>query len=67
MELEPRWNLEDVLLIRRTDCLDVGEIISLAAVSSSSSEDAYEACKSGISRMKEMSAITRIEKFTDLT
>jgi molybdopterin synthase catalytic subunit len=59
--------LEDVLLIRWTGCLAVGEIISLVAVSSPSSEDAFEACKFGISRMNEMSAITKIEKFADLT
>ncbi len=30
MELERRWKLEDVLLIRRTGCLNVGDIISLS-------------------------------------
>ena len=56
-ELEQRWKLEDALLIRRTGCLDVGEIISLVAASSPNSEDAFEACKFGISRMKKMSTM----------
>ena len=30
-ELQHRWDLEDVLLIRRIACLGVGEIISLVA------------------------------------
>lgn len=66
-ELERRWNLEDVLLIRRTGCLAVGEIISLVAASSPNSEDAFEACRFGISRLKKMSTITKTEKFADIT
>ncbi len=62
-ELERRWKLEDVLLIRRTGCLAVGDIISLVAASSPNSEDAFEACKHGISRLKKMSTITKTEKF----
>jgi molybdopterin synthase catalytic subunit len=66
-ELEDRWKLEDVLLIRRTGCLAVGEIISLVAASSPNSEDAFEACKQGISRLKKMSTIHKTEKFADIT
>jgi molybdopterin synthase catalytic subunit len=62
-ELEGRWKLEDVLLIRRTGCLGVGEIISLVAASSPNSEDAFEACKQGISRMKKMTTVHKTEKF----
>ena len=64
-ELEKEWDLEDVLLIRRTGCLSVGEIISLVAVSSPNSEDAFEACKHGISRLRKMTTITKTEKFTE--
>lgn len=66
-ELERGWNLEDVLLIRRTGCLGVGEIISLVAASSPNSEDAFEACRFGISRLKKMSTITKTEKYADIT
>jgi len=65
-ELEHRWNLEDVLMIRRTGCLAVGEIISLVAASSPNSEDAFEACKQGISRMKKMATIHKTEKYADI-
>lgn len=65
-ELECRWKLEDVLLIRRTGILHVGDIISLVAASSPNSEDAFEACKQGISRLKKMSTITKTEKFAGI-
>lgn len=66
-ELEASWNLEDVLLIRRTGRLAVGEIISLVAASSPNSEDAFEACKSGISCMKKMSTIRKTENYADIS
>ena len=66
-ELERGWNLEDVLLVRRTGCLGVGEIISLVAASSPNSEDAFEACRSGISRLKKMTTISKTEKYVDLS
>ena len=66
-ELEQRWNLEDVLMIRRTGCLTVGEIISLVAASSPNSEDAFEACRFGISRLKKMATILKTEKFADIS
>jgi molybdopterin synthase catalytic subunit len=65
-DLEQCWKLEDVLMIRRTGCLGVGEIISLVAASSPNSEDAFEACKQGISRMKKMTTIHKTEKFADI-
>ena len=66
VDLKRDWNLEDVLMIRRTGRLAVGEIISLVAASSPNSEDAFEACKSGISRMKKMSTIHKAEIYSDI-
>jgi len=63
VELERSCKLEDVLLIRRTGTLNVGDIISLVAASSPNSDDAFAACKYGINRLKKMSTITRSEKF----
>jgi len=63
-ELERHWNLDDVLLIRRIGCLVVGDIISLIAASSPNSDDAFGACKSGISRLKKMATIVKTEKFS---
>jgi molybdopterin synthase catalytic subunit len=39
----------------------VGEIISLVAVSSPSSEDAFAACRFGIGRLKKMGSIAKRE------
>lgn len=66
-ELGRRWNLEDVLLIRRTGHLAVGEIIALVAASSPNSEDAFEACKFGVGCLKKMKTITKSEKFVDIS
>ena len=67
VELESRWKLEDVLLIRRTGCLAVGDIISLVAASSPNSLDAFEACRHGISRLKKMATIRKTEKFAEIS
>jgi len=55
------WGIEDILLIRRVGRLDIGEIISLVAVSSPASEDAFTACKFGIGRLKKMRSIVKNE------
>jgi len=65
-DLEQAWKLEDVLLVRRTGCLKVGDIISLVAASSPNSEDAFEACRQGIGRLKTMSTIHKTEKFAEV-
>ena len=62
-ELKEKWSLEDVLMIRREGCLAVGDIISLVAASSPASEDAFEACRHGISRLKKMKTVTKTEQF----
>jgi molybdopterin synthase catalytic subunit len=62
-ELRERFRLEDLLLIRRVGCLGIGDIISLVAASSPNSEDAFEACKIGISRLKKMTTIVKTEQF----
>jgi molybdopterin synthase catalytic subunit len=60
-EIADSWDIEDVLLIRRIGRVGVGEIISLVAASSPSSEDAFAACKSGIGRLKKMRCIVKNE------
>jgi len=66
-ELERSWKLEDVLMIRRTGRLNVGDIISLVAASSPNSEDTFEACKYGLNRLRRMSTVIKTEKFADIT
>ena len=60
-ELAASYSLVDTLLIRRTGRLGLGEVISLAAASSPNSEDAFEACKHGISRLRRMKTIVKNE------
>ena len=55
--------LEDVLLIRRLGHVGIGEIISLVAASSPKSEDAFVACRYGISLLKKMRTIDKREHF----
>jgi molybdopterin synthase catalytic subunit len=63
-ELREDWSLEDLLLIRRVGCLGIGDIISLVAASSPNSEDAFAACRQGISRMKKMTTIVKQELYS---
>ncbi len=62
-ELAGKWKLEDVLLVRRLGCLGVGDIISLVAASSPNSEDAFAACRHGISCLKKMKTIAKKEVY----
>ncbi|HTP65059.1 MAG TPA: molybdenum cofactor biosynthesis protein MoaE [Geobacteraceae bacterium] len=60
-DMAASWSIEDSLLIRRIGQVGVGEIISLVAVSSPASEDAFAACKYGIGRLKKMRCINKKE------
>lgn len=60
-EMAESWEIEDILLIRRIGKVGVGEIISLVAVSSPSSDDAFTACRHGIGRLKKMRCILKNE------
>ena len=59
--LTAEFAIVDVMLIRRTGRLCLGDIISLVAASSPNSEDAFEACKLGICRLKKMKTIIKSE------
>lgn len=59
--LQEKWELEDVLLIRRLGCLKAGEIISLIAASSPNSADVFAACQHGISHLKKMTTFCKTE------
>jgi molybdopterin synthase catalytic subunit len=60
-DMAAAWKIEDILLIRRIGRVGIGEIISLVAVSSPASEDAFAACKLGIGRLKKMRSIVKNE------
>jgi molybdopterin synthase catalytic subunit len=62
-DIRGHHGVADVLLVRRTGCLRVGEIISLVAASSPNSEDAFSACRYGIGRMKKMTSVHKSERY----
>ncbi len=61
-DIKERWNVEDVLLVRRIDTLEIGDVISLIAVSSPTSQDAFDACRHGLERMKRMKTLKKTER-----
>jgi molybdopterin synthase catalytic subunit len=62
-DIKQRWKIEDVLLVRRIGTLEIGDIISLIAVSSPDSNDAFEACRSGLGKFKKMTTLKKTERF----
>ncbi|MFC1944787.1 molybdenum cofactor biosynthesis protein MoaE, partial [Chloroflexota bacterium] len=62
-DIHNKWDVEDVLIIRRLGRLDIGDIISLIAASSPHRDEAFEACRYGIERLKEMKTIVKNETF----
>jgi len=63
-ELKEKWDLTDVLLLRRQGMVTVGEIISLVAVSSPGSEAAFAACRHGIACLKKMPTVIKTEIYS---
>jgi molybdopterin synthase catalytic subunit len=59
--LREKWQLEDVVLLRRAGKVGIGEIISLIAVNSPNSKDAFDACQFGIECLKKMPTISKKE------
>ena len=51
----------DILLMRRTGRLGLGDVISLVAVSSPNSEDAFESCKKGLGCIRKIKNIIKKE------
>jgi len=62
-DIAGKWSLTDVLLLRRQGMAAVGEIISLVVVSSSSSEEAFAACRHRLARMKRMPTTIKTETY----
>jgi molybdopterin synthase catalytic subunit len=60
-EIRKRWKIEDVLIIRQLGRLNIGDIISLVAVSSSHREEAFNACSYGVDRLKKMATVIKKE------
>jgi len=64
-EIRSRWNIDDVLLARCLGTLLLGDVMSLVAISSPSSKDAFEACQAGVEQLKKMKTLRRCEVFLD--
>ena len=62
-EIRKKWKVDDVLIIRATGKLSVGDVMSLVAVSSPHSEAAFEANRYGVERLKKMKSIVKHETF----
>jgi molybdopterin synthase catalytic subunit len=60
-DIKGRWNVDDVLLVRRIGTLKIGDVISLIAVSSPASNDAFKACRFGLERLKKMVSLRKTE------
>lgn len=57
-----KWDIEDVLIIRRLGVLKVGEVMSLVAASAPHREDAFDACRYGVESLKKMKTISKTER-----
>jgi len=60
--IRDRWQIEDVLIIRRVGVLQVGDIISLVAASAPHREDAFDACRYGVESLKQMRTMKETER-----
>ncbi len=63
-EMRKNWELTDVLIMRRQGKVEIGEIISLIAVSAPGSEAAFAACRHGLACLKQMPTITKTEAYS---
>ncbi|MHC4753448.1 MAG: molybdenum cofactor biosynthesis protein MoaE [Planctomycetota bacterium] len=62
-EIRQKWEIEDLLIIRRIGQLNIGDVISSVAVSSAHRQEAFDSCCYGVNRLKKMSTITKKEAF----
>lgn len=61
LDVKDRWHIDDIVLARRIGMLKIGDVISLVAVSASASNDAFEACRYGLNRLKKMTSLKKTE------
>ena len=60
--IKDKYELEDILIIRRLGVLKVGEVMSLVAASAPHREDAFDACRYGVESLKKMKTIKKTER-----
>lgn len=64
-EIAERWNLRRVAIVHRTGLLAVGEASVVIAISSPHRDEAFEACRYAIQRLKEIVPIWKKEHYAD--
>lgn len=62
-ELRAKYELSDVLLVRRMGELKVGEIILVTAVSAPSREAAFDACRAAVEGCKKLTRLRKEELY----
>ena len=62
-EIRNKWKIDDVLTMRATGKLNVGDVMSLIAVSSPHRDDVFNACSFGLEKLKQMKSIIKKETF----
>lgn len=62
-ELKARWGLEKVAMVHRVGPLEIGEIAVAVGVSAAHRQEAFEACRYGIDRLKAEVPIWKKEHF----
>lgn len=60
-EIMAKWQVQDVALYRRIGRLNLGELILIAAVSAGHREEAFEACRYAVERLKAVKSIAKKE------
>lgn len=64
-EIEAKWGLARVAIIHRTGLLPVGEASVVIAIASAHRDEAFDACRYAIERLKEIVPIWKKEHYAD--
>jgi molybdopterin converting factor subunit 1 len=64
-EIEAKWGLRRIAIIHRIGLLQVGEASVVIAISSAHRDEAFDACRYAISRLKEIVPIWKKEHYAD--
>ena len=64
-EMRDRWPLEKIAMVHRVGPLEIGEIAVVVGVSAAHRQEAFEACRYGIDRLKAETPIWKKEHFTN--
>jgi molybdopterin synthase catalytic subunit len=64
-EITEKWGIDRVAIIHRTGLLEVGEASVVISVSSAHRDEAFDACRHAIERIKEIVPIWKKEFYED--